>query len=382
MDHLKGNSVTTGQLPKLAGGWEVSKVTPNPWGKVPFTGEGQSLSPTAQRYKDRLLERVASPDSSAKRHHYVPQTHLKRWSPDGKRVWTLDTHTGASKLLGLRHVCVAENFHRVLGPDGSPHNRVELLFGVVDEELRRVEELVVALEDPDELSFDDFMALGVMAALQRMRTLQARRLMHQYDMWLTVQKSPGHDSQKTFPIPALRLSSMHTQAVFEAMWGAADTMTGRQIEFWDDPKGRFVTSDCPVQIPFINNVRPDVLAADRIWWPISPYRAIAWSNDMLGKKVVLRQASRSVIDRVRGAMVQGRERFIIATEQQLSYLPQGKAVGKRAQARFRCSQHHLGEYIKPPQCVVQYTESYGHHPDVSLCNNGLHRAALDLAQLS
>ena len=48
----------------------------------------------------------------------MPQTYLRQWSVDGKRIWSLDTVTGAARQLGIADVCVRENFHRVVGPDG------------------------------------------------------------------------------------------------------------------------------------------------------------------------------------------------------------------------------------------------------------------------
>jgi hypothetical protein len=150
--------VSADEIPFDTGEWKVVQRVRKPWGQVPLTAGGQALHGRSRDYMDRLLEQARAPDLMSRRHHYVPKTYLKQWSFDGKRVWTLDTVTVAVSSLGLSDVCVEENFYRVNGPGGEPHNRVELMFGVVDSELRRVQSLFNRLKDPDELEFDDLIA--------------------------------------------------------------------------------------------------------------------------------------------------------------------------------------------------------------------------------
>ena len=176
------------------GSWRLVNSVRNPWGQVPVTAGGKSLSGRAREYMDNLLAQGRAHDPVSRRHHYVPKSYLQQWSFDGKRVWTLDTVTGAVKSLSLKDVCVKENFYRVVGSDGAPHNRVELLFGVVDSELRRVQLLFDKLENPDSLEFDDLVGLGVSMAVQRMRTLQQRRLQVQFNKWVVAQNSEQNQS--------------------------------------------------------------------------------------------------------------------------------------------------------------------------------------------
>ncbi|MDX1890426.1 DUF4238 domain-containing protein [Mycolicibacterium sp. 050158] len=331
---------------------------------------------------DRLLAQQRVPDTESRRHHYVPQTYLRKWSFDGRRVWALDTMTGLVKPLGTRDVCVNENFYRVIGPDGAPHNRVEKLFGVVDTEVGRVQRLFAYLDDPEALSFDDLPGLGITMAVQRMRTLQQRRIQTQYSVWMAAQspefRSIADDDQNPH-----QAAGIHTESLFKAMWGAADVLITRQIEVWDDPKARFMTCDAPVLVPFVRNERPGIAEAAYIVWPVSPHRVVALSRNNVGEKAVIREATGELVGVVRDAVQQGRERMIFASEAQRDRLPAGKMFRRRTQGRFRCSDRSPhGEYIAPPGCVVKMSEAFADKPDVALCAQGLHSSAPELFSLA
>jgi hypothetical protein len=362
-----------------SGGWRLVDSVRNPWGQVPVTAGGKSLSGHAREYMDNLLAQGRAHDPVSRRHHYVPKSYLRQWSFDGKRVWTLDTVTGAVKSVGLRHVCVKEDFYRVVGSDGAPHNRVELMFGVVDSELRRVQFLFDNLEDPDSLEFDDLVGLGVSMAVQRMRTMQHRRLQVQHSKWLVAQNSNQFQSIDDDADNPHRLAGFHTERLFKAMWDAADVLTTRQIEVWHDPQGRFMTCDAPVQVPFRRNVRPSLMAAPYIIWPVSPHRVVALTNDLVGEKAVIRQATGNLVGIVREGVEQGRERMIFASEEQRGRLPKGKRFARRTQARLRCSDRTpRGEYVPPPGCCVELSDAFATGPDVALCSQGLHFPAPEM----
>lgn len=361
------------------GGWQLVESVPNPWGQVPLTVGGKSLPARAREYMNRLLDQQRASDPVSRRHHYVPQSYLRQWSLDGKRVWALDAVTGTVRLLGLADVCVKENFYRVVGSDGAPHNRIELLFGVVDTELRRVQLLFASLEEPDNLEFDDLVGLGVAMAVQRMRTLQQRRLLLQYNKWLVAQnpvqnKPIGDDNDNPYG-----LAGLHTEVLFNSMWDAADILTTRQIEVWHDPQGRFMTCDAPVLVPFRRGVRPSLMSVPYIIWPVSPHRAVALSNNSKGEKAVMREASGKLVGMVRQGVEQGRERMIFASEEQRDRLPQGKKFRRRTQVGLRCSDHTpMGEYVRPPGCCVERSEAFAAGPDVALCDQGLHSPASEM----
>lgn len=355
-------------------GWKVVARHPNPWGRVPMTAGGQSLDGGSREYMDRLLATQGQPDPKSRRHHYVPQAYLRRWSSDEKRrrVWCLDTITRQVRELSVKDVCVEENFYRVVGQDGTPHNRVEAMFAIVDAELARVQSLFEQLDDPDELQFDDLIGLGMTIAMQRMRTAQQRRLRLQYDAWLVAQ-SPQQFKSIDDPLNPLRISGVHTELLFTSMWEASDVMTTKSIEVWDDPEGRFWTCDAPVLVPFQKSKGPALLAAEHVLWPISPRRVVALTSNPSGKKAIIRSVTPKERGLVRTAIEQGRERWIFASADQVERLPRRQQFRRRTQIRLRCSSRGPdGQYIQPPGCCVEQREGFALGPDVALCQQGLH----------
>jgi hypothetical protein len=355
-------------------GWQIVGEYRNPWGRVPVTAGGKSLDGGAREYMDRLVETVTRPDPDSKRHHYVPRTYLKHWGfgTGNRQIWGLDTVTGVMRDFSVNSVCVEENFYRVVGADGQAHNRVEAMFGVVDSELGRIQRLFSRLKDPEDLVFDDLIGLGVTLAVQRMRTLQQRRLRLQHDAWLVAQNSvdfkPIHDPGNPY-----RLSGIHTELLFSSMWEAADVLTTRSIEVWDDPEGKFWTCDAPVMVPFHKNKGPGLNSAPHILWPVNPHRVIALTNTPSGEKAVIRVATAKERGLVRDAIEQGRERWIFASPEQKDTLPVRKKFRRRAQVRMRCSQRTpSGKYVEPPSCCVEMADGFSAGPDVSLCDQGGH----------
>lgn len=359
-----------------AEGWRLVSSVRNPWGRIPLTDSGRLLTGRSREYADRLSAQRRAPDTVSRRHHYVPKAYLRQWSGDGKRVWSLNTESGVSRLLGLADVCVEEDFYRVVGRDGSAHNRVELLFGVVDTELRRVQVLLDALTDPDELEFDDLVGLGISMAAQRMRTLQERRLMMQNSRWLAAQNSRDFQPIEGGSVDPRRVAGIHTQVLFGGMWDAADVLTTRQIEIWEDPGARFLTCDAPILLPFIRGRRASLYASPHVIWPISPRRAIVLTNELVGEKAVIRTATGKMVGAVTEGVERGRERMVFAAEHSRSRMGVGKKFARRAQLRLRCSDHTpRGEYVPPPGCCIEQSYAFASKPDILLCDQGLHRPA-------
>jgi len=264
-----------------------------------------------------------------------------------------------------------------MGPNGEPHNRVELLFGAVDTELARVQRLFNQLESPDDLTFDDLIGLAVTVAVQRIRTAQQRRLREQHNEWLLAQ----NPDFKSFDDPENPHSAagVHTQLLFSAMWQAADVLATRQIEVWHDARARFVTCDAPVIVPFVRNVAPGLEQAEYIVWPISPRRAVALGRELLGEKAIIREATGKHVGIVRDGVLQGRERMIFSSEEEREWLPQKRLFRRRPQVRLRCSKWTpRGEYLEPPACCVGSSDVFAAEPDVVLCRQGLHVPAPEM----
>ena len=150
-------------------------------------------------------------------------------------------------------------------------------------------------------------------------------------------------------------------AVFNSMWKGADNLTTRTLELWDDSGARLVTCDAPVQVPHDRYPRGDLVSCRRIWWPISPTRAVCLTNDPSPDKFTIKQAATAKVNEINGAMVRGRERFLIATDSQLSLVPVGKRLPKRTQMWLRCEQQ--GE-----RCRAENRECYAARPDIQMCD--------------
>jgi hypothetical protein len=343
--------------------WTILKSTPNPWGVVPVTAGGQSLTDRAKTYMARIEQVAALRDSVSTRHHYMPQSYLRGWSTEQrkKRIWVLHTSTGEVRRQGVADTCVQEHFYRVQGPEGEHHQQVERIMAVLDDELAGTLALFRRLTSGDDLTFEQFMILGHMIVLSRNRTPQRRRLMGANADFIERHQLP--EELRKDPVAIKVTAEAHLDAMFGGMFEAADVMTTRWLEVWDDPRGRFVTCDSPVQTPRGSHVVPDLLSSPRVWWPISPHRALCLVNDSNDEaKVSFKKATAGIVKEVNTAMIRRRESVIIATEDQLSSLPVGKPLPKRTQVYIRCE-----PWKKPGQCRVEMRECYAAESDIDVC---------------
>ncbi|MFG1755991.1 DUF4238 domain-containing protein [Streptosporangium sandarakinum] len=143
--------------------------------------------------------------------------------------------------------------------------------------------------------------------------------------------------------PAQKLTTdNYVDVLFRAIYEAADQLSTRQLEPWDDPQGRFITCDQPVLFSPRGSGEPSMSTSKYVWWPISPHRLIAFSNAHRGRKVAHRIAARKDVDHVRKTFIRGAETAIIALPEDRD-LPAGKRLRKMPQLQIDCRALPAGE---------------------------------------
>ncbi|MFC9004780.1 DUF4238 domain-containing protein [Streptomyces microflavus] len=326
--------------------WTLVSRVANPWGQIPMSGGGQAVNPRVQGYMANVAVTAARRDCVSRRHHYVPQSYMKAWSFDGKRVRVLDTVNGLDRPQGLRATCVRENFYRVTDPLGSPHNQAEAMLSVIDDETARLLRLLREWKPDDDLDFDDFMSLAVVLAFQRNRTPQRKRLLEAQDTWMrtrALQETPTLTTTK------------FVASLFQSAYGAADEHSTRQLELWDDPQSRFITSDQPVILSTdASGCSPSTLTSQYLWWPLSPSRLLVLSQNLQPRKVIHRTLTRREVDRLRAAVIRNAEATIIALPHDTD-LPAGRSLRRRPQLSVDCKSVDP----KARRCRIELGTGYG-----------------------
>ncbi|MFJ2060610.1 DUF4238 domain-containing protein [Streptomyces sp. NPDC087908] len=326
--------------------WRLVGRVANPWGQVPLSGGGQAVNPRVQEYMVNVAAAALRRDCVSRRHHYVPQAYMKAWSPDGRRVRVLGTASGSDRLQGLRDTCVRENLYRVTDASGAPHNQAEAMLAVIDDETARLLRLLRGWAPDDDMNFDDFMSLAVVLAFQRNRTPQRKRLMEAHDTWLR---------RRALQEPPPLTTAGFIASLLQSTYGAADEHSTRQLELWDDPQARLITSDQPVILSTDASGRsPSTLTSQYLWWPISPSRLLVLSQDLQPRKVVHRVLTRKEVSRLRAAVIRNAEAAVIALPQDTD-LPVGRILRRRPQLAVACTP------VDPqvPRCRIELASGYG-----------------------
>lgn len=325
--------------------WTPVSSVANPWGEIPIFLDDARVSPRVEQYMARVREVSARRDCVSHRHHYVAQAYLRAWSPDGKRVRALHMRTGADRFQSVKDTCVSEGFYRVTDEDGQQHHQVEAMLAVIDDEAATMLDYFRRWEFGDDVEFDHFMSLAVVTAFQANRTPQQRRLIEEWAMWQSARVGQ----------PATGITTeLHVDTLFRSVYRAADQFTTRQLELWDDPRGRFITSDQPVMMSDEGNEPPSMMTSHYVWWPISPTRMVAFSRDLTGKKVEHRVLSRRDVSRVRTTVIRNAESIIVALPDDED-LPAGRVLPRRPQLRVDCEPVDLARR----ECRLRFGRGYG-----------------------
>ena len=62
----------------------------------------------------------SSQEKPSRRHHYIPQWHLRLFSPNGDTIWRYSKSDDAYQEIPIRHAAVRKDYYSVPGRDGDP----------------------------------------------------------------------------------------------------------------------------------------------------------------------------------------------------------------------------------------------------------------------
>ena len=190
----------------------------------------------------------------AKRHHYVPQFYLRRFSDDGRSIRLLNK--ASDRIIEgapIKGQCAVNNFH-------GWHDSVEgALSGIESASAASIDRVLKRRELPVRTS-EDYLSLLVFVALQSGRTLQQAEENDRYTDYFYKEIMRGHpelagidldgfEVKGRYPVALPLVTSMQAFHFLETLEPAL-LLAGDRIGF--------VTSDNPVVL--YNSARADV------WW--------------------------------------------------------------------------------------------------------------------
>lgn len=136
-------------------------------------GQHQLRVPLFDHIQDIAEGRRSDPQADAKFQHYVPQLHLRGFSPNPRparnaRIWQLDKEQGLTSQRRVARTGGETRFNRVLGPDNESTDILEAWFGLVETHAApSLERLIRTRTAP---SLADRLTISFYLALQEART--------------------------------------------------------------------------------------------------------------------------------------------------------------------------------------------------------------------
>jgi Protein of unknown function (DUF4238) len=133
----------------------------------------RTVVPLFEHLADIVDGRRAMPESDAVYQHYVPQLHLRGFSPNPRParnalIWRLDKETGVIDKRRVARVGGDKRFNRVKGPDDKYTNAIEAWLSIVEK--YAAESLQRLLASTARPSYPDRITLAFYLAMQGMRT--------------------------------------------------------------------------------------------------------------------------------------------------------------------------------------------------------------------
>src|SRR5215212_50316 len=77
--------------------------------------------------------RRKTPRTSAKRHHLIPESYMRRFSFDGRRIHVFDSATGKLRTDVPKNVAVESEFNSILRKSGEKDRTVEARLADIDD---------------------------------------------------------------------------------------------------------------------------------------------------------------------------------------------------------------------------------------------------------
>lgn len=223
-----------------------------------------------------------------RRHHYVPQHYLRRWSPDGKRVVVVPLPPGSKPpfVASVRHLAVEKNLYAIETPDGLDQTVESELTAPIDAAFSVAIEALLAGKPAS------FLDLALALALQMMRGPEVRD--HLGYLKTEVERARekfsrlfrGEQVDESFIEGIVETAEQNEWVAM--LVGSLMTMVGVFVDMrWNFvyfERSMLVTSDSPISMWRREELDSEMMgmgpqSVDEVRLPLSPTLALVLSHD-------------------------------------------------------------------------------------------------------